>query len=499
MTYDIILVCLHLNPKYYPTRSIPFESVMESSRLLICFLWSVATQAIATADVTSWRNGGNGEYPEATALFDWTGDSDLLWKIETTIKSNACPIIIQGRLYYCEEPAGIVCVDANTGNTLWIDSYAYEDLLSDSERRSIQGAKAKQAEIEAALVPLQRKQYQLTRQLNRKKDDKTLAAQLEAVNNEVKALQNRVPAGLEKLQKPQTKDINGYASYTPCSDGEYIYTCSGLGTVAKYSLDGKRIWAKRMEWTDHEWGGSSSPILAGDKLIVRFADYAALDLETGEELWRTEDPVAFGTPVVFKLEGQRFLYTVRGELIRASDGKKLPSQDWTIQGKNHAFFNTNAVVGNRIYAVHGASEIDGQAYCMEIPNTVRELEKTGLKQIWNTEVERDRYYASPLVHQGLVYVLGRYKVMQALDAITGDVVYSQKIPNMRDQCYAGLLLIGDKIFLGEESGLIVLLEPGSEYREAKRFRLEENRSSPIFDGDMAYLRTLEHLYAWQIR
>lgn len=100
---------------------------------------------------------------------------------------------------------------------------------------------------------------------------------------------------------------------------------------------GERIWAKRMEWPDYPWGGASSPILVGDKLIVRFADYVALDIETGNEIWRTEDPVAFGPPAKFQLEGQSFLYTVRGELIRVADGKRLPSQSWTIQGKDHAF------------------------------------------------------------------------------------------------------------------------------------------------------------------
>ncbi len=46
----------------------------------------------------------------------------------------------------------------------------------------------------------------------------------------------------------------------------------------------------------------------------------------------------------------------------------------------------------------------------------------------------------------------------------------QKIPDMRDQCYAGLLLVGDNIYLGEESGIIVLLEPGATYtKNAHRF------------------------------
>ena len=254
-----------------------------------------------------------------------------------------------------------------------------------------------------------------------------------------------------------------------------------------------------MEWPDYPWGGASSPVLVDKKLIVRFAEYAALDLETGNELWRTEDPVAFGPPAVFQLESQWFLYTVRGELIRVQDGKRLPSQDWTIQGKDHAFFNTNAVAGNRIYAVHGAGSIDGQSYCMEIPDTVVQLEKSGLHQVWNSKVEENRYYASPLVHEDIVYLLSRNRVIQALDAKTGKIIYRQKVPEMKDECYAGLLRVGDNIYFGEESGIIVILEPGPIYKEAIRFKIGECRSSPIFDGDKAYLRTLEHVFAFKTR
>ena len=452
-----------------------------------------------TADVTSWRNGSNGRYPSGNAMIDWAGTKELLWKIDTPIKSNASPILIKNRLFYCAEPAVLICADANTGKILWKESYGYEDLLSEQERQKLEKAKETLLEVENRITPLKRQQYTLSRQLSRNKDDKELAHKLRAVNEQIESLQQQIPSQLAQLEKPETKDINGYASYTPCSDGEYIYTCSGLGIVAKFSLQGERIWAKRMEWPDYPWGGASSPVLVEDKVIVRFAEYAALDIETGDELWRTTDPVAFGPPASFQLEGQWFLYTVRGELIRAKDGRKLPSQNWTIQGKDHAFFNTNAVSENRIYAVHGAGSIDGQAYCMEIPDTVERLEEFGLKMIWNTAVEENRYYASPLVHDGIVYLLARNRVMQALDATTGQLIYSQKIPGMKDECYAGLLMVGDKIYFGEESGIIVILEPGSTYQEVARFKIGECRSSPIFDGDRAYLRTLENVFAFQTR
>ena len=94
---------------------------------------------------------------------------------------------------------------------------------------------------------------------------------------------------------------------TPCSDGRYVYTCNGLGIVTKHDLEGNRIWAKVMEKPDHNWGASASPQLIGGKLIVRFADYVALDPKNGNELWRVKDPQTFGTPASFQVEGNWFI------------------------------------------------------------------------------------------------------------------------------------------------------------------------------------------------
>jgi outer membrane protein assembly factor BamB len=62
-----------------------------------------------------------------------------------------------------------------------------------------------------------------------------------------------------------------------------------------------------------------------DELIIRFSDYVALDPASGEELWRTPSTgVAFNCPANFELDGKHYLFTGRGELIRASDGKSFP-------------------------------------------------------------------------------------------------------------------------------------------------------------------------------
>ncbi|NET39499.1 MAG: PQQ-binding-like beta-propeller repeat protein, partial [Cyanothece sp. SIO1E1] len=276
-------------------------------------------------------------------------------------------------------------------------------------------------------------------------------------------------------------------------------TGNGMGIITKHDLDGNRIWGKVMEGPDHGFGTCVSPQLVGNTLIVRMGDYAGLDPKTGEELWRVEDPATFGPPASFQVEDEWYLFTVRGELIRVSDGKKLLSEDWAIPQKKFAFFNTPFVDGKHVYVVHGAAGIQGDAYCMKIPDTKEEIIENGLTEVWYSQVSKERYYTSPLVHEGIMYIMSMGNRFQALNAKTGDVIYSEKIDGMKGRAFTGVTLVGDKLLVGEEDGTLVFIEPGPTFKETLRLDLGENRSTPIFDGDTAYLRTIEHLYAFKDR
>ena len=466
---------------------------------LIVTLTLLASALHLSADVISYRNGGYGLYPETTAPIDWENEKNVHWKTEIPVRGNACPLLIEGKLYYTAEPAELICADASSGKILWQTSNSYEDVLemSEKERKEVKGIIEANENLASELKPLERRVYQLNRKLRNDKSNDKLRGQLDQAKLELAQLKAEAGEIPKQFLKPKTNDTNGYASLTSCSDGKYIYTGNGLGIVTKYDLDGNRIWAKAMEHPDHNFGCGVSPQLVDGKLIVRFSDYTALDPETGEELWRVSNPICFGPPASFQVENQWYLYTVRGELIRVSDGKKLPSQDWAIPLKKFAFFNTPFVKGNRVYVVHGAAGIQGDMYCMEIPDTIEEINKNGLKQIWYTEVSKERYYTSPMAHEGIVYVMSMGNKFQALDAVTGNIIYTEKITGMKGRAFTGVLLVNDKLYVGEENGVAVFIRPGAKYKELARLNLGENRSSPIFDGKLAYLRTIEHLFAFK--
>ena len=454
--------------------------------------------SICAADVLSWRNDGNGLYPAAKAETDWAAASHVKWETALPAEGNGCPILVGGKLFFTAEPATLLCVDAASGKILWQKSNEYGDLseIDPELSKETEAALAKAKEIEEKAAPLERELYREQRRMRRNGNDETLRARVDELKKQIAELKKEAGPEVAAMQKPPTHNTNGYSSYTPVSDGKHVWACFGTGVVVCYDLEGKRAWHKRTDSPDHDWGGASSPTLVDGKLIIRFSDYVALDPASGKELWRTPSTgVAFNCPANFQIDGKHYLFTARGQLIRASDGKQLHSEHFIGTAKPWCFFNTPSVIGNRIFTAHGSEGQQGEAYAYEIPKTADQLEEEGLKKLWHIQIDKNRYYSSPLVHEGIVYLITREYQMQALDAATGDQIYSEKIKGFSGTAYPSLTLAGDVIFVGAEDGNAAFVKPGRKFEEISRTKVPPYRSTPIFEGELTYLRTHEKLLA----
>ena len=108
--------------------------------------------------------------------------------------------------------------------------------MSDEERAGLAQSKIDRTRIEKELEPVNRQLYRLNRRLQREEDNQQLRNQVRALRRKVADAQSEIDPLLKSFDKPKTHKVNGYASYTPCSDGEYIYNCNGLGVVTKHDL-----------------------------------------------------------------------------------------------------------------------------------------------------------------------------------------------------------------------------------------------------------------------
>ncbi len=478
---------------------------------VIAHLSAISFSASLCADVVSWRNNGQGKYPEATPPLNW--EEHIVWEIPLENTSNGSPILIGNKLFLCQEPSTLVCVNSQSGKVLWKRDNDLTDLLgyTEDEKAHVQRLQARVNELRPELNRVHNDWRRLKSRLEKDGDNESLQESFRIKGEEGKKLHAQRQ---ELVSDPKydavapvpTHGTNGYTSFTPVSDGQRVYVAFGHGTLAAYDLEGNRIWGKRMEQPNvtnspggtSRWGGSTSPILVDGKLIVHFADYTALNPETGEELWRIPSEAEYGTPAVFEVEGQFFIFTPRGEVIRTKDGKTIDSG---LVQLHHTYawtaFSTPVVENGVVYTVRGLAYDgpDGHAHAYRIPKDLDTLQSQGLEPLWHTEVHKNRYYASPVIHNGLMYIFSQDFVFSVLRADTGEIVYGHNVEGLKGTAYTSISLAGDTLFFGSDDGILIAAQPGREYKELARSRLDIFRSSPIFEGNTAYLRAYSNLYA----
>ena len=305
-----------------------------------------------------------------------------------------------------------------------------------------------------------------------------LAPQIEEVKKQIAPLQKQL-GGLTKYRRPNTSGANGYSTPTPASDGKYVYVLFGTGVAACYDLQGNRRWARFVAKTKVGDGHSASPLLVGDKLLVHVVDMVALNAADGEVLWRAKSKPSFGSPVPARIGGEDVAVTAGGDFIRVSDGTVLAARTANLT------YNAPIADGGAVYFVqHG-----GKA--LKLPAAA--AEKISPEVLWKTTPTNHRYYSSPLIHDGLIYAVTEQGELNAIDAATGQVVYVRAL-KLGGTVYSSVTLGGTYVFVGSESGVTVVVEPGREYKEVARNKLEPFRSCPVFHGSRMYVRTLKHVY-----
>ena len=120
------------------------------------------------------------------------------------------------------------------------------------------------------------------------------------------------------------------------------------------------------------------------------------------------------------------------------------------------------------------------------------------------------YVSSPLFVNGLVYRLTQAGGLIVNDAASGEIVYRKVTPlEPRTHywdwagCSASPTLAGKYIYLMDNQGHTLIIEPGKIYKEVALNFLQDSRdggeqvqnvSSPIFEGARMYYRTPDYLY-----
>lgn len=287
----------------------------------------------------------------------------------------------------------------------------------------------------------------------------------------------------QSAQNLRTHRANGYSSATPVTDGKHLYVVYGSGMTVCFDLDGEIRWKRLVGTPQHRWGHSASPTLVGGVLVVHIQDgLFGLDAATGAPKWDTRSRHVWGTPAATRVGDVDVVVLANGEVRRVADGKLLA------QGLGKLTYATPVVAGDVVFF------IDPTAVAVRL-----EADGAGgvrATRLWQETLtsRRDRFYASAVVHDGLVYAVERRGTLYVLDARTGKPAYTRRLPLGRGTCYPSVVMAGNLLLAGSDNGTTVVFKPGRTYFEVATNALEQTRACPIFVGDKMIVRGYDHLY-----
>lgn len=440
--------------------------------LLITVLFGL-TIPLASAENIGWRTDGTGSYPKAQPPLDWSETKNVVWRTPMPGYGVSIPVLLDHRVFICSEPCTLLCLNRDDGKILWQKNSSYSELEIPSD------VQAKLDEELAATAELNKKQSAVQKEMDtvRRALMKENAAR-EEIEKKLQPFRKQIAAiQAEKLKlplavrytQPGTHPAAGYSAPTPVTNGKEVFVAFGNGLVACFDLEGNRKWLKLIEHTNLAFAHSSSPILVGDKLVIHFTDLIALDPKTGNEAWRLKTPAGWGTPLVTRIGNVDVIFTPKGTMVRASDGTLLADK------LGNCGANSPILHNGIVYYAHG------NAIAYRLPDSVAEP-PVKLPPLWKGRVKSAGYgFCSPVIHQGLIYAANDQGILTVLDAATGTTVYEERV-NLGGSIYPSISAAGNRIYVSSDNGATVVLQPGREFKELARNKLESFRSSLVFEG-----------------
>jgi outer membrane protein assembly factor BamB len=298
--------------------------------------------------------------------------------------------------------------------------------------------------------------------------------------------------------------FGSYATPTPVTDGETVWAYFG-GYLAALSRDGELLWRTLVDseyWKTSRYGAASSPVLAGDAVIVYSDDewgkegaraklswLAAYHRDTGDEIWRTEwdgSCCSYSTPLLRERGGSLELIVATTPWLLGFDvatGERL----WQVE------MGVNQVVPSLVMSddvvIQAGSVHKKRILAFRLSGSGA---TTKAEKIWE-EIRAAPELASPIVYNGLLFTVSDGGVLTCFDPQTGEQIWRKRLPT---GSYRSSIVAGDgKLYITTVGSATAVVAAERKFDLLANNELDEYSESSIAVAEECLLmRTDEHLY-----
>lgn len=452
--------------------------------LTTLFLISLCTVASAD-DWAHWRGPtGNGVALNAQPPIEWSSSENIKWKVNIPGRGSGSPVVWEDRVFV------VTAVPADS------DAAATEGQENRGAAERQQGQRR------------QGGRQQGDRQQGRRQrgGGGGGGASLQTHDFVVLCFDRNNGDLLWKktatTAKPHqgTHSTNGFASASPCTDGEHVYASFGSQGLFCYTMDGDLKWSRtdfEPMTTRNSFGEGSSPTIAGDTILLPWDHEGqsvlyALNKDTGETRWDTkrEEPTEWSTPLVVDsdsgkqvvLNGQNF---ARGYDLETGDELWRCSGQTDRPVSSAVWINDLVIVGSGYRGAYMAAfRLDGRG----------DLKQTD-SIAWSISQDTPDV-SSPILSDGRIYFhKGRTGVLSCVDAETGEVLFGPSRITGIDSTYASPVAAGGYVFLTGRSGTTVVIKDGDQLEIVATNSVGEGvDATPAPVDDELFIRGEQHLF-----
>lgn len=301
------------------------------------------------------------------------------------------------------------------------------------------------------------------------------------------------------------KHRNGSGSNpSPVTDGELIFAYFKSGELAALDFDGTISWKTNLQDRFAKdtlyWDVGTSPVLTEKAVVVSVMHsgesyLAAFEKQTGDLHWKVprnyKTPVegdhSYATPIVLDRDGKQTIIVWGAEHLTAHD-----SQDgrilWTCGGFNPEMNGNWVAVASAVTSSDLAIVPYGRGSRVTAIKLDGSGDVTETHRVWTRE-NVSTFVPSPVVYKGQVIFVRDGGEVESLDVQTGKTVWSDQLPKHRMKYYASPLIANGLLYAPREDGVVFVADVRNGFKLLSENDMGERViASPVAVGGRLLIR-----------